>query len=259
MAGTTEPTSWFDFPYMSNANHALTELVDKSWLGGKPVTDFHHVWMGIIVLALLIYFGFSFQKGFARSDREVAVPDPKFNMRSFFEVVCDYTFGTMAGIMGEKAARFFLPFIGTFAFFILFSNLFGLVPGFLPATDSLNTTLACSILVFFATHIYGVKENGLAHFGHMMGPSIWLAPLIFPIEVIGHLARPVSLALRLAGNMIGDHKAVSIFIGLTYVIVPVALLGLGVIVCLVQTLVFCLLSTVYIGMAIEHHDHAEGH
>ena len=80
MAGTTEPTSWFDFPYMSNANHALTELVDKSWLGGKPVTDFHHVWMGLIVLALLIYFGFSFQKGFARSDREVAVPDPKFNM-----------------------------------------------------------------------------------------------------------------------------------------------------------------------------------
>ena len=92
-----------------------------------------------------------------------------------------------------------------------------------------------------------------------MGPAWYLAWLIFPIELIGHLARPVSLALRLAGNMIGDHKAVSIFIGLTYLVVPVALLGLGVIVCLVQTLVFCLLSTVYIGMAIEHHDHGEAH
>jgi F-type H+-transporting ATPase subunit a len=258
MAGSTI-SSWFDFPFLEKANHALTEAVGLSWLGGKVVHDFHHVWMAAIIFVLLVYFGLSFNKGLARSDREVAVPDPKFNMRSFFEVICDYTFGTMSGIMGDKAARFFLPFIGTFAFFIMFSNLFGLIPGFLPATDSLNTTLACSILVFFATHIYGVKENGLAHFGHMMGPSPWLAPLIFPIELIGHLARPVSLALRLAGNMIGDHKAVSIFIGLTYLVVPVALLGLGVIVCLVQTLVFCLLSTVYIGMAIEHHDHSEAH
>ena len=258
MAGTTI-TSWFDFPLFEKGNQALSEAVGLSWLGQKEVNDFHHVWMGIIVFAVLVWYGLSFSKGFKRSDREVAVPDANFNMRSFFEVICDYTFGTMSGIMGEKAARFFLPFIGTFAFFIMFSNLFGLVPGFLPATDSLNTTLACSILVFFATHIYGVKENGLAHFGHMMGPSPWLAPLVFPIELIGHLARPVSLALRLAGNMIGDHKAVSIFLGLTYLIVPVALLGLGVIVCLVQTLVFCLLSTVYIGMAIEHHDHGEAH
>ena len=258
MAGSTI-SSWFDFPFLEKSNHALTEAVGLSWLGGKEVTDFHHVYMAGIVFTLLVILGLSFKKGLARSDREVAVPDPNFNIRTFIEVVCDYIFGTMSGIMGEKAARFFMPFIGTFAFFIMFSNLFGLVPGFLPATDSLNTTLACSMLVFFATHIYGVKENGLAHFGHMMGLSPYLAPLIFPIELIGHLARPVSLALRLAGNMIGDHKAVSIFIGLTYLVVPVALLGLGVIVCLVQTLVFCLLSTVYIGMAIEHHDHGEAH
>ena len=114
-------------------------------------------------------------------------------------------------------------------------------------------------MVFFATHIYGFKENGMEHIKHMMGPVWWLAPLIFVIEFISHLARPLSLALRLAGNMIGDHKAVSIFMGLTYLVIPALLLGLGVIVCLVQTMVFCLLSAVYIGMAIEHHDHAEAH
>ena len=93
----------------------------------------------------------------------------------------------------------------------------------------------------------------------MCGPVLVLAPLVLVIETISHIARPVSLGLRLAGNMIGDHKAVSIFLGLVPILVPIPLLGLGIIVCLVQTLVFCLLSTVYIGMAIEHHDHAEGH
>ena len=95
----------------------------------------------------------------------------------------------------------------------------------------------------------------MGHFKHMAGPVLALAPLIFVIEVIGHLARPASLSLRLAGNMIGDHMALSNFLGLTYLVVPIAILGLGVIVCLVQTLVFCLLSTVYIGLAIEPQDH----
>jgi len=83
---------------------------------------------------------------------------------------------------------------------------------------------------------------------------------MFPIEVISHIVRPVSLALRLAGNMIGDHKVVTLFIGLTFIVVPVPIMGLGVIVCMVQTLVFCLLSVVYIAMAIEKHDdHADAH
>ena len=86
------------------------------------------MFMAGIVFTLLVLLGLSFKKGLARSDREVAVPDPNFNIRTFIEVV-KYIFGTMSGIMGEKAARFFMPFIGTFAFFIMFSNLFGLVPG----------------------------------------------------------------------------------------------------------------------------------
>jgi F-type H+-transporting ATPase subunit a len=246
-------------PGVSDLETSLEQGVGKSLLFGKDVHDVHHVTVGLFVFLLLFLAAIRFSRALKTDKNGGIIPESRFNMRAVFEVITDYTLGVMTGIMGKKAARFFLPFIGTFAFFIMFCNLIGLVPGFLPPTDSLNTTVPCAVLVFLATHVYGLKENGFAHIKHMMGPVWWLAPLIFVIEVISHFARPVSLALRLAGNMIGDHKAVSIFIKLTAVGVPIALLGLGIIVCLVQTMVFCLLSAVYVGMAIEHHDHGEPH
>jgi len=246
-------------PGVKHLEQTLIKALPESLLFKKPVEDVHQVTVGLLIFVILILAALHFRNSLKKDENGGLIPEEKFNLRSVFEVVTDYTFGVMKGIMGDKAARYFLPFIGTFAFFIMFSNLIGLIPGFLPPTDSLNTTAPCAVMVFLATHIYGLKENGMEHIKHMMGPVWWLAPLIFVIEIISHIARPVSLALRLAGNMIGDHKAVSIFITLTAVGVPVALLGLGVIVCLVQTMVFCLLSVVYIGMAIEHHDHGDAH
>jgi F-type H+-transporting ATPase subunit a len=140
----------------------------------------------------------------------------------------------------------------------------GLIPGFMPPTDSLKTTFALALVIFVATHAYGLKENGLGHIKHLFGP--WLGPLglplnilMFGIEVIGHVARVLSLSLRLMANMFGDHMVVGIFTLLVPFLVPVPFLMLGTIVVLVQTAVFCILSTVYIGMAIEHHDHGDGH
>ena len=90
----------------------------------------------------------------------------------------------------------------------------------------------------------------------MMGPMLFLAPLVFPIELISHLARPLSLTLRLFGNMVGDHTVLTIFLGFGILLVPLPVMFLGTIVCVVQTLVFCLLSVVYISMAIEDlHEH----
>jgi len=159
--------------------------------------------------------------------------------------------------MGKKPARYFLPLIGTCAFFILFSNAMGLVPGFLPPTSVLNITLGCGVIIFLATHIYGVKENGLAYFKHFLGPIWWMAPLMLPIELVSHFVRPISLGVRLMANMTADHMVLSIFIGLVPFVIPIPMYVLGTIVVAVQTLVFCLLSTVYISMAIEHHEHAE--
>ncbi len=252
--------TWFHLiPILKALETDLGKKVGDGWLMGSPYPGLHHVFMGVFILLLLLIVGLRYKGALASLKEKAIIPDRTLTLRNFVEIVCDGVLGMMSGIMGEKAARAFLPFIGTFAFFILFANLLGLVPGFLPETDSLNTNLAMALPVFVATHVYGLKENGMGHIKHMLGPVVWLAPLMLVIELVSHIARPVSLAVRLAGNMIGDHKALSIFLGLTYFLIPVPIMALGVIVCLVQTLVFCLLSAVYIGMAIEHQDHGEAH
>ena len=255
-----EHDTWFSLipGFRELESHYLDQL-GSSWLLENKIADLHHIPMALLVFCIVVYVAFRFRRSLKNDPSGGVIPESKFGLRSIVEVVCDYAFGMMSGMMGEKAARHFLPFIGTFAFFIMFSNLIGLVPGFLPPTDSVNTTAACSLMVFAATHIYGLKENGFSHIKHMAGTVKPIMPLMFLIECISHVVRPVSLALRLAGNMIGDHTAVSIFLGLTFFIVPIPIMGLGIIVCLVQTLVFCLLSVVYIAMAIEKHDHAEAH
>jgi F-type H+-transporting ATPase subunit a len=157
--------------------------------------------------------------------------------------------------MGRKKAEKYFPLIGTLVFFILFNNLIGLVPGFVPATDTLKTNLALSLLVFVMTHVYGVAEHGLPYFKHFAGPLWYLAPLMIPIEIISHIARPVSLALRLMGNIFADHKVVMSFFMLVPILVPLPFLVLGILVCTVQTLVFSLLTMVYIDMAVAHEEH----
>ena len=136
------------------------------------------------------------------------MPPPKFGLRNLFETLADTIFNLMASVMGEKEARRYLPLIGTLFFFILFSNLLALIPGFLPPTDTLKTNLMLSVMVFLLTHVFGVKSHGIKYFKHFMGPVWWLAPLMIPIEIVSHLARPVSLSMRLLGNIAADHAVV---------------------------------------------------
>ena len=207
----------------------------------------------VLIVALSVYVG-----GKLKDKKAALVPEDKLTARTFVELFVATTYGMMADVMG-KPARYFLPLIGTCAFLILFSNAMGLVPGFLPPTSSLNLTLACGVIIFFATHIYGVKEHGIAYFKHFLGPIIaWYAlPLMLlfvVVETISHIVRPLSLGIRLMANMFADHAVLSVFVGLVPFLVPVPILLLGSLVVVVQVLVFCLLSTVYIAMAIEHHE-----
>lgn len=211
-----------------------------------------------VVLVLVILGGLAFYVSGKIKDRKGAlVPSDTLNAQNVFEILVGATYSLMKDIMGDKPARFFLPLIGTCAFFILFSNAMGLVPGFLPPTSSLSVTLACGLVIFFATHIFGVKEHGLAYFKHFFGPIIkWYALplmlLMLVVELISHVVRPLSLGIRLMANMFADHAVVGVFVALVPFIVPVPVLLLGTLVVVVQTLVFCILSTVYISMAIEH-------
>lgn len=226
----------------------------QTWLMNEHM-DFQHVYGGLFILVVLTLIGFHVRSRL-KDVQGAVVPEDRFTLRTFIELVVGGAYGMMSDMMGAKKAQFFLPLIGTCALFIFFSNALGLVPGFLPPTDNLNTTASMAVVIFLATHIYGVKEQGLGpYIKHFMGPVWWLAPLMLIIEVISHLARPFTLAVRLAANMTADHMVLAIFTGLVPFLVPLPMYALGLIVVSVQTLVFCLLSTVYISLAISHEEH----
>ena len=242
-------------PGVENLDTAITQAFGEGVFDTKAESSLH-VLLASVVFVVILLFALAYK--IQRSNAEDSViPESRFTFRSVVEVICETVFGMMEGIMGKEATKFFFPLIGTIAFFILFSNLMGLVPGMVPPTEVISTNAVPAIIVFLATHIYGVRKNGGEHFKHMMGPILALAPLIFLIELISHFVRPLSLTLRLFGNMVGDHKVLAVFISLAPLLVPLPVMFLGLIVCIVQAVVFCILSVVYIGMAIEDlsHDH----
>jgi F-type H+-transporting ATPase subunit a len=162
-------------------------------------------------------------------------------------------------MMGPKRAKRYLPLIGTCACFIFFSNMMGLIPGFNPPTSTWNITWGCAIVVFLAFNYYGLKENGFAYIKHLAGPVIWLAPLIFPLEVFSTCLRPFTLSIRLMLNLAVDHLLLGIMIGIFPLFLPIPFMLLGTLIALVQVLVFCLLSSIYVSLATEHEEHEGGH
>lgn len=172
--------------------------------------------------------------------------------QNFFEVVIGGMEEFMVDVTGDEG-RFVFPLIGTLAFYILLCNYMGLAPGMFSPTANLNTTLACAIVVVFYTHVIGVKFHGAKYIKHFLGPVIFIAPLMFIIEVIGHLARALSLSIRLFGNIFGKEMVLGIFVFLAgWFLAPLPILFLGLFVGGVQTLIFVLLSMMYFSGAIEH-------
>lgn len=163
----------------------------------------------------------------------------------------------MHDIIGHGSERF-LGMITSFTVFIFISNLFGLFYFLQPPTSNPNTTFALSISSFLYFNYQGIKTQGLGHYlGHFMGPVWWLAPLMFPIELVGNFARALSLGMRLFGNIFGEHTATGIFMGLVPIIVPWPMMALGIFGAVLQTFVFIMLTMVYLSVvgavATEEH------
>ncbi|PLY01159.1 MAG: ATP synthase F0 subunit A [Desulfuromonas sp.] len=171
-------------------------------------------------------------------------------LQNLMEVVVTGIENLIVETMGEEGKKYF-PLIATIALFILASNLIALIPCFYPPTANLNTNLALALVVFAMTHIIGFQKHGIAYLKHFMGPVLALAPLIFVIEIIGHLARPISLTLRLFGNMYGHEIVLMIFLALVPFLLPVPMMVMGVLVAFIQTFVFTLLAMIYIAGALE--------
>jgi F-type H+-transporting ATPase subunit a len=232
-----------------------------------------YTWVVMILLAGL---------AFAASRNVQLVPR---GLQNFFEVVLEQFQQLIDDVIGHEGRRF-LPLIATLGLFILVSNLLGLVPGMNGPTTNLNTTGACALVVFVSYHWIGIRAQGPGNYlKHFMGPVWWLAPLMFPIEIISHAARPLSLTLRLFGNMFGGHVLLAIIFflmgldgligwafsgsaigavvggigGAVMVVFTVGFLyPLKILVSFLQAFVFVMLTMLYIAGAIEHAEHQGG-
>jgi F-type H+-transporting ATPase subunit a len=157
----------------------------------------------------------------------------------------------MIGVTGEHG-RFVFPLIATLGMFILTSNYMGMIPGFFSPTANINTTAACAVIVVVFTHVIGVKFHGTHYIKHFMGPVWWLTPLIMPIEIIGHLARVLSLSIRLFGNVFGEELVLGILFFLAGLyLAPLPMMFLGLFTGFIQAFIFCLLSMMYFAGALE--------
>jgi F-type H+-transporting ATPase subunit a len=252
-------SSWFSFfPGYEALREQLQQQLGRRWtwqVFQSTHFEIDHILGGLLVFVILSLFAIRYAWVIHKSGDGGAVPAPRFGVRSLLETFADMVYGLMEGPMGAKNARRYLPLIGTLFLFILFCNLLSLIPGFLPPTSSLKTNIGLAVLVFVLTHVFGVAAHGLKYFKHFMGPIWWLAPLMIPIELVSHIARPVSLSVRLLGNITADHKVGAVFFGLIPFLIPVIFLGLGVFVAVIQAVVFSLLSTIYISTAIAHEEH----
>jgi F-type H+-transporting ATPase subunit a len=171
--------------------------------------------------------------------------------QNFFELVISGIENFQVDTMGEHGRPFF-PILATLGIFIFLSNVIGLLPGFYSPTASINTTLACALIVFVMTHIIGIKTHGFKYIKQFLGPIWWLAPLMFPIEIISHLSRVLSLTLRLFGNIMGEDLVLIILLFLAgKFLAPLPMMFLALFTSFIQAFVFVLLSMIYFSAALE--------
>jgi len=210
---------------------------------GDWATSNPHVIYSWVVIALIVGLGALATKGIQM------VPTKAQNVS---ELIVSGIEEFMVGITGEEG-RWLLPLAATVFLYVFIGNLIGLVPGFFPPTANLNTTASCALVVVVFTHIIGIKYHGAKYIKHFLGPVWWMSPLIFIIEVIGHLARILSLSFRLFGNMMGHEIVLAILFGLAGAFfAPLPIMALGVFVSFVQGFVFFLLTVIYFTGAMEH-------
>lgn len=221
----------------------------------------HSILVVVIVLGLALLARLALMR--TPSGREGLVPEANLKPKNLVELYVESMLNMVRGILGKEDGDFYFPLIAGLFAYIFVSNILGVLPGFAPPTDHLNTNLPMALTVFFVYNVAGIIRQGpVNYFKHLLGPVLWLGPLMFLVEAVGHLVRPASLSIRLYGNMSGDHLVLDIFMNQLPDVVgaflgwglPVIFLGLGIFVSLIQAFVFSLLSLLYIALAIEKHD-----
>ena len=251
-------SSWFTFLLagMKENLSRNTSLIGDSLINGRAPTwmSFEPIMAAIFVAAVILVLAMMARARLSKLD-EMVIPDDRLTLRTFMEIFLGYFYDLAKSMMGAERAKKYFPVIGASAIFVFFSNVMALVPGMPVATSSLNITLGCALVVFVLFNFYGLRVNGWNYIKHLAGPAWYLAWLVLPIELISLCVRPITLAVRLMLNMSVDHLILGIFVSLLALVIPVPLMVLGCLIVLIQTLVFTLLTTIYISLATEHDHH----
>ena len=226
-----------------------------NWTQLIPIVghDYIHIATLLVAGAVMLLLAISGRLALGNIQTEGYIPASRLSIKGFFEAVVEFIVSISDMVVGEHGRKFVPMFVSIFLF-VLINNLFGLVPGWTPATDNLNTTLALGLFMFVAYNVCGIKEHGAAYIKQFMGPILFLAPFMFLVEMISHLIRPFSLGLRLKWNMAGDHILVGVFYSLFEYLLPLPLMALGLFVCFMQAFVFTMMGMIYVSLAISH-DH----
>lgn len=204
-----------------------------------------YVVMSLIAAVILILF-------FSLSSRNPRLVPSK--LQNVMELIIQFFESLLSDLIGEEGKKY-LPMVGTIGLFILTCNLMGLFPGFMSPTSKLNVTAGCALTVFVYYHWQGIKSHGLfKYFKHFMGPIPLIAPLMVPIEIISHFSRPLSLSMRLFGNIFAEELLILIMASILPFLLPLPFMAIAIITAVVQAYVFVLLSCIYIAGAVAHEE-----
>ncbi len=251
-----EHTTWLDLlPGYHNLEEYFRQYLGRGWSNSMFPPQEHfsltHVILAMFVGFCLMALGVSYRR-YARS-AAAEEPTEKLSLFSFVNLLLTALYRFMVEIVGnEREVRRFFPVGAGIFLFIMFSDLLGLIPGLDPPTSHLQMNLGMALTIFIMTHYFGIREQGWRYIKQFTGDVWFLAPLFFVLEIVSHIVRPVSLTVRLLGNMVADHKVLAIFSFIFPFLLPIPFLILGLIVSVVQALVFMTLSVIYFSLATSH-------
>ena len=220
----------------------LYELFGYTYAPGHMIIPEHVTFAGLVFLFCAVFFPIA--------GRSFSLEKPG-KIQQILELVVEFLNSQLEEIIGHGAKKY-LPMVATIGIFILLMNLCGQIPGFASPTSSINVTVGCALVVFLYYNYLGIRKQGLvSYLKHFAGPVPLMAPLMVPIEIISHLARPFSLSVRLFANIFGEHQVAAVFFGLIPFIVPLPIMALGVFASFLQAFIFMVLTMIYIAGAVS--------
>lgn len=232
--------------YLAGPANAILNAV------GQPAANPAAPWTNYMAMEILVIAILMIVPLLVRSSISATKPG---TLQQFFEVILEFIKGQAEDIIGHGSTKYVYMF-ATFFIFILTANLLGIVPTFESPTMYVGVPLGLALISFFYYNGAGIREQGLlGHLKHFAGPVLLLAPFMFLIEIISHMARPVSLTIRLFANMLAGEEVTIKFLEMVPIGVPVIFMGMHVFVALLQAFIFTVLSMIYVGGAVAHEDH----